>query len=54
MTGRTSIFSAPVPENPLDVSDFAPRPQPDARPRVEVRITNDMGLSRRGVFELNR
>ncbi len=26
----------------------------DARPRVEVRITNDMGLSRRVVFELNR
>lgn len=37
MSKRTSIFAAPapVPAGPLDVSDFAPKPQPDARPRQE-------------------
>lgn len=35
MSGRTSVFDAPGSANPLDVSDFAPKPQPDVRPRVE-------------------
>lgn len=35
MTERTSIFNAPGPASPLDVSDFAPKPKPDVRPRVE-------------------
>ena len=35
MTERTSIFATPTVASPLDVSDFAPKPQPDARPRVE-------------------
>lgn len=35
MTERTSIFAATTAASPLDVSDFAPKPHPDARPRVE-------------------
>ena len=35
MTKRASIFGASVPASPIDVSDFAPKPQPDARPRLE-------------------
>ena len=35
MTERTSIFATPTTASSLDVSDFAPKPQPDARPRVE-------------------
>ncbi len=37
MSKRTSIFAPPMPEagRPLDVSGFAPKPQPDARPRQE-------------------
>ena len=34
MTKRTSIFDAPE-ASPLDVSDFSPRSQPEARPRAE-------------------
>ena len=35
MTERTSIFAAPTSANALDISDFAPKPQPDPRPRLE-------------------
>ena len=34
MNNRTSIFGSPV-ASTLDVSDFSPRSQPEARPRAE-------------------